>query len=25
MASVAYPSAFDTLDDWEALDITTGY
>ena len=25
MASVAYPSAFDTIDDWEALDAHTGY
>ena len=25
MASVAYPSAYDDINDWEALDATTGY
>jgi hypothetical protein len=25
MATVAYPSAYDSIDDWEAIDITTGY
>jgi predicted phage terminase large subunit-like protein len=25
LAEVAYPSAFDQIEDWEAIDLTTGY